>query len=553
MKIRLSIICCVLLLQLGCQTGSEPAALSATDSLAIAESYFGLSFNEAKRDSMVDGVRGRLGSAKAIHNYKLENENRPALFFNPVPVGFEVNKNQREIDWNLPANVVLPENMSDLSYYSVAQLASLIKQRKVTSLKLTEFFINRLKTYGDTLQCIITLTEDRALAQAKKADEELASGLYRGPLHGIPYGAKDLLALDGYKTTWGAMPYKDQEIEGTATVVKKLDEAGAVLVAKLTLGALAMGDIWYGGVTKNPWDLEQGSSGSSAGSASATSAGLVPFAIGTETLGSIVSPSTRCGTTGLRPSFGRVSKTGAMALSWTMDKIGPICRSAKDAAMVFDVIRGADPQDQSLIAGAFNYTSPGNLGDMKIGYFKSLFEEDYPNKENDNNTLNTIRDLGANLEEVNLPQDMPFGALTIILAAEAAGAFDELTRSGQDDLMVNQKKGAWPNYFRSARYISAVDYVNANRIRFKLVQEMHEILKKYDAVVAPSFGGPQLVITNLTGNPCVVMPNGFDEKGHPASISIIGKLYNEAEIIQVAEAYQSASEHEDKHPEMFLK
>ena len=551
MKIRLSIICFALVLQFSCNPGNQNSGLSSTDSLAIAESYLGLSFNEAKRDSMIEGVRGRLSSAEAIHNYKLENSIRPALIFNPVPVGFEVNKDQKEIDWELPQNVSLPENMDELAYFSVAQLASLIKQNKITSLELTEFFIERLKTYGDTLQCIITLTEDRAIAQAKKVDQELASGIYRGPLHGIPYGAKDLLALEGYKTTWGAMPYKDQEIAGTATVIKKLDEAGAILVAKLTLGALAMGDIWYGGVTRNPWDLEQGSSGSSAGSASATSAGLVPFSIGTETLGSIVSPSTRCGTTGLRPSFGRVSKTGAMALSWTMDKIGPICRSAKDCAIVFDAIKGADSADQSLIEGAFNYSSGGKLGDMKIGYFKSLFEADYANKENDSKTLEVLRGLGANLEEVSLPEDMPFGSLTIILAAEAAGAFDELTRSGQDDLMVNQKKSAWPNYFRSARYISAVDYVNANRIRFKLVQEMHEILKEYDAVVTPSFGGPQLVITNLTGNPCVVMPNGFDDEGHPTSISIIGKLFNEAEILKVAEAYQSASEHDDKHPEMF--
>lgn len=551
MKIRLALFCSVILSQFSCKPANENTSLSSTDSLAIAEAYLGLSFTETKRDSMVDGVRGRIRSAEAIRNYDLENSDRPALFFNPVPVGFEADENQKLINWNLPSDVSLPEQMDDLAFYSVAELASLIKLKKISSVELTEYFISRLKTYGDTLKCIITLTEERAMEQARKADEELANGIYRGPLHGIPYGAKDLLAVDGYKTTWGAMPYKDQEVPGTATVIKKLDEAGAVLVAKLTLGALAMGDIWYGGVTKNPWDLEQGSSGSSAGSASATSAGLVPFAIGTETLGSIVSPSTRCGTTGLRPSFGRVSKTGAMALSWTMDKIGPICRSAKDCAIVFDAIRGLDVKDQSLADAAFNYASPGQLSDMKIGYFKTLFEEDYDNKENDNNTLDVLRTLGANLEEVSLPDEMPFGALTIILASEAAGAFDELTRSGQDDLMVNQKKGAWPNYFRTARYITAVDYVNANRIRFKLVQEMHEILKDYDAVVTPSYGGAQLVITNLTGNPCVVMPNGFDEEGHPASISIIGKLFNEAEIIKVAEAYQNASEFDDKHPEMF--
>jgi len=334
------------------------------------EPYFDLKLTDAERDSMMDNLKEAQEAYQAIHAYTLNNSVSPALLFDPLPYGFSPNEKQLPLNWNLPKDVPLPANREELAFYPVYKLATLIKNKKITSVELTKLYLNRLKMFGDTLQCVITLMEETALQQAKKADEEIANGKYRGPLHGIPYGIKDLLAVEGTKTTWGATPYKDQTIKNTATVVKKLNDAGAVLIVKLTLGALAWGDIWYGGVTKNPWNLKQGSSGSSAGSASATSAGLVGFAIGTETLGSIVSPSTRCGVTGLRPTFGRVSRNGAMALSWSMDKIGPICRSALDCAIVFDAIRGSDGYDKTIKNAAFNYDGKEDIKKLKVGYLK---------------------------------------------------------------------------------------------------------------------------------------------------------------------------------------
>ena len=331
-------------------------------------------------------------------------------------------------------------------------------------------------------------------------------------MHGIPYGAKDLLAKKGYKTTWGAMPFKNQIIDQDATVIKKLNEAGAVLVAKLTMGALAWGDVWYGEKTRNPWDPEQGSSGSSAGSASATAAGLVPFAIGTETWGSIVSPSTRCGTTGLRPTFGRVSRAGAMALSWSMDKIGPICRSVEDCAIVFNAIYGPDGLDQSVQNYPFRYDSKTAINELRVGYIKSAFEQEYDNKVQDLASLDKLRDLGIELVPLELPK-LPISAMSFILRAEAAAAFDELTRSNKDDELVRQISNAWPNVFRLSRFIPAVEYIQANRLRYLVIQEMKKITDQVDIYVTPSFEGDNLLLTNLTGHPCVVLPNGFNDQG----------------------------------------
>jgi Asp-tRNA(Asn)/Glu-tRNA(Gln) amidotransferase A subunit family amidase len=344
------------------------------------------------------------------------------------------------------------------------------------------------------------------------------------------------------------VPYKDQVLGGDATVIAKLGEAGAVLLAKLTLGALAWGDVWYGGQTRNPWNLEQGSSGSSAGSASATAAGLVAFSIGTETWGSIVSPSTRCGVTGLRPTFGRVSRTGAMALCWSMDKIGPICRTAEDCALVFDAIRGPDGLDRTVVDLPFNFDPNVDLKDLRIGYLKERFEEEYSGSETDAATLETLRRLGADLIPVELP-DYPVESLAFILGAEAAAAFDDLTRSGRDALMVRQIKNAWPNVFRSSRFIPAVEYVQANRVRHMIIQRMEEMT--VDLYIAPSFRGNNLLLTNLTGHPCVVLPNGFDDEGNPVSISFIGKLFDEATLLAVASAYQSVTDFEEKHPPLF--
>jgi Asp-tRNA(Asn)/Glu-tRNA(Gln) amidotransferase A subunit family amidase len=412
-------------------------------------------------------------------------------------------------------------------------------------------YLSRLKKYGSKLECVITLTEERALEAARRADAEIAAGNYRGPLHGIPWGAKDLLAVAGYKTTWGAMPYKDQVIEADATVVKRLDDAGAVLVAKLSLGALAWGDVWYGGKTRNPWDYEQGSSGSSAGSAAATAAGLVGFSIGTETWGSIVSPSTRCGTTGLRPTFGRVSRHGAMALSWSMDKIGPICRSVEDCALVFDAICGPDGHDLSVVDAPFNWDASLDVKALRVGYVDSAFAEEREEQEEwrqfDLMTLDKLRSLGIELVPIELP-DLPIESLSFVLNAEAAAAFDDLTRSNRDDLMVRQVRNAWPNVFRQARLIPAVEYINANRVRTLAMQAMAEIMSKIDVYIAPSFVGSNLLLTNLTGHPSVVLPNGFREDGTPTSITFMGDLFAEARALAVARAYQEASDFHLRHP-----
>lgn len=520
---------------------------------AEIEAYYDLGFTKSERDSLFSSLLDYQKSIQAIHEYQLDNAVPMSLVFDPIPPGFALEAGQRPIQWGLPNEVKVPENRNELAFYPVYKLAILIKSGKISSTELTKLYLARLRKYSDTLQCAITILEETALKQSKKADEEIALGKYRGPLHGIPYGIKDLLAVEGTETTWGAAPYKGQVINETATVVKKLEAAGAVLIAKLTLGALAMGDIWYGGVTKNPWNLKQGSSGSSAGSAASTVAGLVAFSIGTETLGSIVSPATRCGATGLRPSFGRVSRHGAMALSWSMDKIGPICRSALDCALVFDAIRGPDGADHHVRSAAFNYNAKTDIKKLKVGYLKNLFDATYPGKENDTKALAVLKSMGIDMQPVDITFNLPVNAIRLMLNAEAAAAFDALTRSNRDSILTDQRKSAWPNSFRAARFIPAVDYINASRIRSQLVKEYYEKTRDFDVIVSPSFGGTQLLTTNLTGNPCVVLPNGFNDKGSPTSISFLGKLYGEAAVISLARAYQESTEWEERVPPLFVK
>ncbi|MEB2773825.1 amidase [Algoriphagus sp. D3-2-R+10] len=522
-------------------------------SIEGASDIFGLSFTPAETDSMIGSLENQRSKYESLREIKLDNSVAPALVFNPLPTGFHPDQNQKELDWGLATEISLPEKDSDIAYMPVNKLAVLIKSKKLSSERLTVIYLDRIKTYSDTLQCLITLLEDSALEKAKVMDAELAAGKYRGPLHGIPYGIKDLLAVQGTKTTWGAMPYKDQEIDMTATVVNKLNDAGGVLVGKFTLGALAMGDVWYGGVTKNPWNLEQGSSGSSAGSASAVSAGLVPFAIGTETLGSIVSPSTRNGVTGLRPTFGRVSKNGAMALSWSMDKIGPISRSALDDGIILSVINGEDTMDASTIKSAFNFSSKNDVKKIKVGYFNEFFEGDNPSMQNNKDVLDLLRNQGFELHPVELKTSVNPRAIQIMLSVEAAAAFDELTRLGWDDQLVAQHKNAWPNAFRSARFIPAVEYVQAARQRTILIQEMHEIMKDYDVIITPSYGGAQLQITNLTGHPALCLPNGFNEQGGPTSITLLANLFEEEKLIMLGNLIQSTSDWQAKRPPMFDK
>jgi Asp-tRNA(Asn)/Glu-tRNA(Gln) amidotransferase A subunit family amidase len=522
--------------------------ITVTD-ISHTERLLSLQFSDAKRDSMIDGLTQYRAAYQTIRDYNPDNSVPPSLFFNPLPTGFSFESERTGVQLQTLSDVRMPEIPDDLAFFSIRELAELIRTQKVTSVQLTEFYLERLKMYGPVLECVTTLTEERAMKKAREADAEIAAGDYRGLLHGIPYGIKDLFSTSDYKTTWGAVPFRDQMIDYDATVVQKLDEAGAVLVAKLTLGALAWGDVWFGGRTRNPWDITQGSSGSSAGSAAAVSAGLVPFAIGTETLGSIVSPATVNGVTGLRPTYGRVSKYGAMALSWSMDKVGPLTRNAEDAAIVFDAILGPDGKDQTVYDLPFNYASDIDFSVLRIGYVEKDFEADYPFKTQDSLALMTLRELGAELIPIELP-GLPVSSLRFILSAEAAAAFDELTRSGKDDLMVRQVKNAWPNVFRQARFIPAVEYINANRIRYELIQQMHALMQSVDLYVAPSWQGPNLLLTNLTGHPCVVVPSGFTDQGTPTSISFTGQLFGEGKVLAAAYAFQNATGYHRKHPAM---
>lgn len=517
-----------------------------TKDMAKAGQIFDLQFEMPELDSAFNALKEQQEHYQGLRELKISNGVWPALLFNPIPTGKEFPKEQTEINFASYADTKLPEDINELAYYSIGQLAELVRTQKITSENLTYFFLERLKTYDPQLHCVITLTEELAIKQAKRADAEIQAGMYKGILHGIPYGIKDLLNTKTYKTTYGAMAYKDQVIDEDAAVVKMLEKAGAILVAKLSLGALAMDDVWFEEKTRNPWNTEEGSSGSSAGPASAVSAGLVPFAIGSETWGSIVSPSNRCGTTGLRPTYGRISRTGAMALSWSMDKLGPITRYAEDCAMVFEAIYGPDNVDPTIYNLPFNYQSEIDFSNLKIGYLESAFEEDTVLKQFNYAGLKVLEDLGAELVPFELPK-MNVYDLAFLLSAEAAAAFDELTLSNRDDLLVMQDQNSWPNIFRSARFIPAVEYIQANRARQLLIQQMEEKMKDIDLYITPSFG-KQLLLTNLTGHPCVVIPNGFIKEDQPTSISFVGQLFDEATILAVAKAYQDVTEHHLQHP-----
>ncbi|MCC7134023.1 MAG: amidase [Gemmatimonadales bacterium] len=535
------------------QTPGQGVAVTK-EMVTAAAAMIGLDFSDAEKDELVQTLGGTLGLLTQLRKIPLANSVAPAMRFDPELPGKAVKGGIRlhlADDPRRGKPVPRPAGDVELAFLSVAEQADLIRRRKLTSVELTRLYLDRLKRHGPTLQCVVTLTEERALNQARKADEEIAGGRYRGPLHGIPWGAKDLLAVPGYPTTWGTGPYRDQQLIETATVVDKLDRAGAVLVAKLTLGELAMGDVWFGGTTKNPWKVDQGSSGSSAGPGSATAAGLVGFSIGTETLGSIVSPSDRNGVSGLRPTFGRVSRHGAMALCWSMDKVGPMCRSVEDCGLVLGAIHGADGRDQSAVDRPYGWSPTRKTTGLRVGYFKSAFDQDHPTKKFDDAALATLRSLGFNLIPVEIATEMPVAALRIILQAESAAAFDELTRSNRDDEMTRQGRGTWPSNFRTSRFIPAVEYLNANRARTLLMQEMDRLMGQLDVVVTPSFGGQALLITNLTGHPSVTLPNGFRDDGTPVSLSFLGRLFGEADLLALAKAYQEATGFHRKYPPAF--
>ena len=542
------------------QAAQQGAEITAA-TIACAEELAGLEFSEEERARIARGLRNQRQSIAQLRAVPLDNSVAPALVFNPLPAGFTPSTEKRKMVRSRVTIRAVPRD-DELAFLPVTELSELVRTRKVTSMQLTRLYLARLKKYDPILLCVVNLTEERALAQARAADAEIARGRYRGPLHGIPWGAKDLLATKGIPTTWGTSPFRDQVIDSDATVVQRLDAAGAVLVAKLTLGELAQGDRCFGGMTRNPWNLEQGSSGSSAGPASATAAGLVGFSIGSETQGSISSPSTRCGTTGLRPTFGLVPKTGAMALSWSMDKLGPICRSAEDCALVLDAIYGPDGQDRSAISAAFNYDANVKPSALRVGYTRTPFEREFealPDSASagaraqranqlvarrfDAAVLDTLRSLGATLVPMELPDIRYFG--NFILGVEAAAAFDEFTRSGKVKEMTPQ--ATWGNTFRNARFVSAVDYINANRARSLAIDAWDKLMRNVDVLVSPTNGG-HLTATNLTGHPAVIMPNGFFENGTPTSVTFLGPLFGEGKLLALANAYQQATGFHRKHP-----
>lgn len=563
------------------------------ETIAAAEQVAGLSFTDEQRAMMVETLKRQQRGLEALHQILLDNSVAPAVIFDPIPAGVKLTPPPKgPMVRSRAAVMTTPGSDADLAFLPVTELSRLVRARKVTSARLTELYLKRLEQHDPTLHAVITLTPDRARAQAKAMDEELARGKYRGPLHGIPWGAKDLLAVKGYKTTWGAGPYKDQMIDADATVVQRLDAAGAVLVAKLTLGELAQGDRWFGERTRNPWWPEQGSSGSSAGPGATVASGLVGFAIGTETLGSISSPSTRNGVTGLRPTFGRVPRTGAMALSWTMDKIGPMCRSAEDCALVFDAIQGPDGWDRTVKDLAFTWNAMLDPRKLRVGYVKSSFDlpardasnrVQHATKTHDDAALEALRRSGVTLVPVELP-DISGGAMSHILTAEAGAAFEQLTLSGKVNEMVQQGPGDWPNSFRAAQFIPAVDYVNANRLRALAMRKWWDLFKDVDVIVTPTSaqGNGQLQATNLTGNPAVIVPNGFIEapplqpaptvasaatpadtgrRAQPAtpaprpqvpvSLTFLGPLYREDLVLALAHHYQGLTEWHTKRPPGF--
>jgi Asp-tRNA(Asn)/Glu-tRNA(Gln) amidotransferase A subunit family amidase len=539
-----------IILMLSCAQEKEPFTREDVQS---AQKIIGLQFEGWEIDTMYSYLLRNRRGYDTMRTYTINHEIAPPLLFDPRPDSFVMPESGPDSLHLEMEEVELPGSDAGIAFLPVYKLAALIQSGKMTSSELTRIYLERLKTYGDTLEAVITLTEKTALEQAARADEEIANGKYRGYLHGIPYGIKDLFSYPGYPTTWGSFPYKEQQIEITAAVIERLEHAGAVLIAKLTSGALARGDVWFGGKTRNPWDLNQGSSGSSAGAGAAVAAGLVGFAIGTETLGSIISPSPRCGATGLRPTFGAVSRYGCMALSWSMDKAGPICRHALDCAIVLKAIKGEDIRDRTTRQFTLIFNPATDLGGYKIGYLKEDFERDSSDvSSNKDRTLETLKLLGANLEEVKLPDGQPYQVFDIILRAEAGAFFDELVLSHQDRTMVEQDRGSRANSLRQSRFIPAVEYLQANRHRKKLMEAFHEVIKEYDFIIAPTFRSRQSIITNLTGHPAISVPDGFDEKGNPTSVTLIGNLFDDGKILEAAYIFQKATDFEESHPELFM-
>jgi len=521
------------------------------DAAAVA----GLEFTDQQLDKMLAGMNKNLAHYRELRKIPLENTIAPPLYFNPILPGTKIDRTKRPIRMSAPPKVERPTNLEDVAFWQVTQLAELIRTKQATSVELTEMYLARLKKHNSKLLCAVTITSDLAMRQAREADQEIATGRYRGPLHGIPWGIKDLAAVKDYPTTWGAGPFKERVIDHNATVVNRLNDAGAVLIAKLATGELALDDIWFAGQTKNPWDLSMGSQGSSAGPGSATSAGMVGFSVGTETGGSIVAPSAICGVTGLRPTYGRVSRYGVMTLSWSLDKTGPMCRSVEDCALVLAAIQGPDDHDLAVQDIPFNWDADFDIRKLRVGYLKAAFSNTQQTPKvdaNDAAALEKFKSMGFDLIEIELPghSNMDF---TMVMYGEANAALRDPIET-QPEGLVRQDRVLDQN---DLRLLPAVEYINANRVRTILMHEMAEVMSKVDVYLLPfdyadytpnPVATLNSAVTNLTGHPCVALPHGFDEKGHPTSLSFIGQLYGDAEMLALARAYQNATDWHLKHP-----
>ena len=526
------------------QQQNQPLRITK-DQVKAGLTLLGLEFQDAELDLMLRRVNSSLTGYETIRKIDVPYGTEPAFSFQPGLPNRTPIKGPQRFETTIPkTGVKAPANLEDVAFWPVTELAPLIRSRAVSSTDLTKMYLARMKKHGSNLLCLVTLTEGLALEQAAEADKEIRAGHYKGPLHGIPFGVKDLFDTKGILTTWGAEPFQNRVANSDATVVERLRNTGAVLIAKLSMGALAQGDLWFQGRTKNPWNLQQGSSGSSAGSASATAAGLVGFSLGTETLGSIVSPSSQCGTVGLRPTYGRISRSGAMALSWTMDKIGPICRGVEDCAIVLNAVYGPDGRDRTVGADPFHFEPRKPLRHLKIGVLKSAFDRTTGDmKKIYDQALEDLGKAGVSMTTVDYQEDL--ASIRFLLEAEAAAAFDDVTRDGQVRTLKGQNPGDWPNSFRSSRLIPAVEYIRAQRIRTILVERFEKFMADWDVIVMPS--SALLTTTNLTGNPQVVLKCGF-VNGTPRSIGFLGRIYDEGAPLRVALAYEQATEWHKKHP-----
>jgi len=527
---------------------AQEAATITIDMLESAQRIAGVSFTPDEQRRLLEklnGARGYVAGFARLRAAGLGNSTQPAIVFNPVPPGKKLPSERMPLR-RQSIDVSMPGSDEDLAFLPLTHLARLVESRQIAPTDLTKLYLARLKKYDPQLHCIVTLTEELALRQARQADQEIAAGTYRGALHGIPWGLKDLLAVRGVRTTWGMSPFKDRVIDTDATVYSRLTKAGAILVAKLSTGALAVSAQWFGGLTRNPWNTRQDAAGSSAGPGAATAAGLVGFAIGTDTGGSIIAPSTRNGVSGLRPTFGRVSRHGAMTLAWTQDTVGPMCRSAEDCALVFDAINGPDGKDNTVLDVPFNWDASADVTKLRVGYMREAADAaiDDQTRRNNEDALRVIRSLGVTLAPFALP-DVPIEAIDFIRYAETAAAFADVTRAGVlTEVERGPEESRRPDEIRAGHFIPAVEFIQANRLRMQVMEQVDEALGDLDLFI-----GSNQALTNRTGHPVISVPNGFSQ-GSPTALHLTGKLFGEQQILLLAHRFQAKTDFHVQHPRL---